>query len=409
MTLPKAGELVQLDFRRGAKTHTNNEGVKLLQWNIERGYKLEKIVDELKAIDADIIALQEVDIGCERSSSIDTGKHISEQLGLNHVFFCEFEEMHSPLRSPELQGGGVHGNALLSKFDISDARLVHHRLHPVDWNDPDHPLQQSEPRRGQRAVLAATVHTPQGPLLCYCLHMELFCGMLARIEQFADVTRDSKLQIQKGLYHQAIFGDLNTMAHGIARFSPRYCKDKMRFWSIGQSEAEFWDHTVFKVMDPDTSPELDSLVQQRSSPAKAMQAVDNQPAAQTGPAERLSQDDQYGDGSCEQDAAEQEVAVGHFPPGLLGRSTNELLQKWGLPPQVCQDITNPGFVDPFDPSSTVTLDHPAYRYFGFHLMKGKLDWLLLRKMKVLEKSIGNHDYAASDHKYLSAYVQLCSA
>ncbi len=31
MTLPKAGELVQLDFRRGAKTHTNNEGVKLLQ------------------------------------------------------------------------------------------------------------------------------------------------------------------------------------------------------------------------------------------------------------------------------------------------------------------------------------------------------------------------------------------
>ncbi len=28
-----------------------------------------------------------------------------------------------------LQGGGVHGNALLSKFDISDARLVHHRYH----------------------------------------------------------------------------------------------------------------------------------------------------------------------------------------------------------------------------------------------------------------------------------------
>ncbi len=98
MTLPKAGELVQLDSRRRAKTHTNNEGIKLLQvrlqvirvgrllyrsfgltrldrlqWNIERGYALEKIVDELKAIDADIIALQEVDIGCERSSSIDTG------------------------------------------------------------------------------------------------------------------------------------------------------------------------------------------------------------------------------------------------------------------------------------------------------------------------------------------------
>ena len=25
------------------------------------------------------------------------------------------------------QGGGVHGNALLSKFDMSDARLIRHR------------------------------------------------------------------------------------------------------------------------------------------------------------------------------------------------------------------------------------------------------------------------------------------
>ena len=88
--------------------------------------------------------------------------------------------------------------------------------------------------------------------------------------------------MMQGLYHQAIFGDLNTMAHGIARFSPRYCKDKMRFWSIGQSEAEFWDHTVFKVMDPDTIPEQDSLVQQRSRPAEGTQAVDNQPATQAG-------------------------------------------------------------------------------------------------------------------------------
>ena len=65
-----------------------------------------------------------------------------------------------------------------------------------------------------------------------------------------------------------------------------------------------------------------------------------------------------------------------------------------------------GFSDPFDPS-IVTLDNPAYRYFGISLMKGKLDWLLLRRMKVLQKSIGNHDYSASDHKWLAATVQFC--
>ena len=45
----------------------------LLQWNIERGYKLSAVVAALKAIDADVVALQEVDIGCDRSGNEDTG------------------------------------------------------------------------------------------------------------------------------------------------------------------------------------------------------------------------------------------------------------------------------------------------------------------------------------------------
>ena len=32
--------------------------VRFLQWNIERGYKLPGIIEELKRIDADVIALQ---------------------------------------------------------------------------------------------------------------------------------------------------------------------------------------------------------------------------------------------------------------------------------------------------------------------------------------------------------------
>ncbi len=43
------------------------------QWNIERGYKLPEIIAELTSINADIIAIQEVDIGCERSGNADTG------------------------------------------------------------------------------------------------------------------------------------------------------------------------------------------------------------------------------------------------------------------------------------------------------------------------------------------------
>jgi len=34
--------------------------IKLLQWNIERGYKLKEVIEELRALDADVLSLQEV-------------------------------------------------------------------------------------------------------------------------------------------------------------------------------------------------------------------------------------------------------------------------------------------------------------------------------------------------------------
>lgn len=50
-----------------------------MQFNIERGYKLDDVIAELLKEDAqeplDVIALQEVDIGCERSAGEDTGMH----------------------------------------------------------------------------------------------------------------------------------------------------------------------------------------------------------------------------------------------------------------------------------------------------------------------------------------------
>jgi hypothetical protein len=58
--------------------------------------------------------------------------------------------------------------------------------------------------------------------------VQVFCGILSRIQQYADAVRESKRQIQLGFYHQAILGDLNTMAHGIARLSPSYCCDQVR-------------------------------------------------------------------------------------------------------------------------------------------------------------------------------------
>jgi hypothetical protein len=46
-----------------------------------------------------------------------------------------------------------------------------------------------------------------------------------------------------------IGGDLNTMGHGIARLSPYHCNDRLRWATVGQTEAEFWQHNLFDVSE----------------------------------------------------------------------------------------------------------------------------------------------------------------
>jgi hypothetical protein len=77
---------------------------------------------------------QEVDIGCERSAWADCGDAIARALGMSYAFVAEFTEEHSPLRTPETQGGGVHGQAILSRYPLCDVRAVVHSHQPVDWD-----------------------------------------------------------------------------------------------------------------------------------------------------------------------------------------------------------------------------------------------------------------------------------
>uniref|UniRef100_A0A1D2A2B6 Endonuclease/exonuclease/phosphatase domain-containing protein n=1 Tax=Auxenochlorella protothecoides TaxID=3075 RepID=A0A1D2A2B6_AUXPR len=347
--LPSPGSIIQRDYRDlQTPTPHRSETLRLLQWNIERGYKLPGIIEELKQIDADVIALQEVDIGCERSGSLDTGNEIAKALGLNYAFFCEFEELRSPLRTPELQGGGVHGNAILSKFDILDLGLVQHSVHPVDWNKAEEPRARLEPRRGERAVLRARIAAPGTNLVVYCAHLEVFCGALVRMRHLADIFNDARSQIDQGYPRIAILGDMNTMAHGVARLSPSYCCDRMRFRFLGSTEGEVWQDKILSVPDP------------RYSEPHATDAL----------------------------------------------APNPHVLAWGLPPQVALGALNPGFSDPFDARNTVTLDNPKYRWGPWSLMAGKLDWMMLRQLTVHSTSLGNQGYELSDHAWLCADVSV---
>jgi hypothetical protein len=130
------------------------------------------------------------------------------------------------------------------------------------------------------------------------LQTQVFCGITSRVWQFSDILLDAKQhqQRQQKLQHniqgvtaeqqhqqgealqhatssssipsqdssnpppaaasaaaaapccQAILGDLNTMAHSVARLSPNYCCDALRWRSLGSSEAAWWQRYVLSVM-----------------------------------------------------------------------------------------------------------------------------------------------------------------
>jgi hypothetical protein len=73
-------------------------------------------------------------------------------------------------------GGGVHGNAILTKYDFVHTRALVHATQPFDWNL--HGNQYGQPRHGARVAAVADIRTPVGVISCYCVHLENYCGMV---------------------------------------------------------------------------------------------------------------------------------------------------------------------------------------------------------------------------------------
>ena len=128
------------------------EPIVCVTWNIHHGrgedgvVDLDRIAAVLRQIDADVIALQEVDVGVRRSGRTDQAAELGRRLGMESSFG----------RNLELQGGH-YGNAILTR-------------HPVESSE-NHLLPCSAGGE-QRGVLAARVTTRAGPLTVLCTHLD---------------------------------------------------------------------------------------------------------------------------------------------------------------------------------------------------------------------------------------------
>jgi endonuclease/exonuclease/phosphatase family metal-dependent hydrolase len=114
----------------------------------------------LKALDADVYLLQEVDMGVRRSGHRQIAKELADDLGMNWVFAGEFQELGQGLRGRP----ALTGQAVLSRYPIRDpfALAFENQAH-LRWR-----LDPLQPRRGGRMAL----RVESGGVLFYNVHIE---------------------------------------------------------------------------------------------------------------------------------------------------------------------------------------------------------------------------------------------
>lgn len=126
--------------------------VRLVCWNIHHGRGLDDRVDpdriaaELRALGADLVCLQEVDVGVQRSGRLDLPRELGARLGFHAAFG----------KNIDFQGGD-YGNAVLSRWPIAEQRNHHYRM-----------LRPGE----QRGLLQVRVEVGGRGLCVLCTHLD---------------------------------------------------------------------------------------------------------------------------------------------------------------------------------------------------------------------------------------------
>ena len=443
--LPQPGEIVIYDYtepRTHSPTVPAEFRVKAVQWNIERAYKLDEIIELLSGgstgfrdhrtstsrrinrkprpgstavnlayKDFDVMAIQEFDINCARSDYRNSALEMARALKMKCIFLCEFEELYSEkLRNSRTQGGGVHGNGLLTWWDVEKIEVIEH-VEIFAWEADGEKL--NEPRKGKRRSLACFLRHPFHPnqrMIVYSVHLEVFCGIFGRLRQFSQILEHSRRHLSTHP-HQMILGDLNTMAHGLARFLPKYCCDGMRWRSVGWSEAEWWQRNLFSVT-PDISGKGKSMEGEdimEGEDSMEGEDIDHTHTDQTQnhinyflAAHHHPSKPKTILNSCE---IEQEIE-GELEEESTDRSdrsdksykSDRLVRKKTKHTQPIftidelKNLINPYFFCPFPVSRSKTVEMHGY--------SGKLDWMLLRNWRVEAWGLDNEAYCRSDHKLL---------
>jgi len=162
---------------------------RVVDWNIDRGLQLSGIIDFLGDTHADIFLLQEVDINAHRTHRVNVAQEIARKLRLNYVFGREFVELTQGTKA----NPAYHGQATLSRWRISNPRVIHFQQQSDFWKPRwfKPKLQTFQERLGGRIALAAEITIAGTSILTYNLHLESRGNDDLRMAQLDEVLQDA--------------------------------------------------------------------------------------------------------------------------------------------------------------------------------------------------------------------------
>lgn len=201
-------EILAEDFAPSQWLSWPRSSLRVVDWNIDRGLQLPAIIDFLGSTNADIFILQEIDINAHRTHRLNIAREIARKLRLNYVFGREFVELTQGTRS----NPAYHGQATLSRWRISNSRLIRFRQQSNFWKPRwfKPKLQTLQERLGGRMALATEINIAETSTLCYNLHLESRSNDELRLAQLNEVLEDSMKYDSDSLIILA--GDLNLNA-----------------------------------------------------------------------------------------------------------------------------------------------------------------------------------------------------
>lgn len=165
------------------------EAYRAISWNVERGIIFEGaaaiLKDHPELAPADIFFVPETDVGMARSQNRNVARELASRLGLNYAFtpcYINLDKGNGP--EAELADGhnavGIHGNALLSRWPLSNPRQI------LLKNCKDK-MRGREKRLGSQRALVADVLLPTGPLRAVCIHLDAHSSQKQRAGQMKTI------------------------------------------------------------------------------------------------------------------------------------------------------------------------------------------------------------------------------